>query len=197
MNIQGWFPLELTDLIFLLSKGLKSHLQHHSLKASIFGAQPSLWFNSHIHTWPLGRGETTLAIQTFFGKVSCLIFNTLFRFVMAILPRSKLLFILWLQSLTTVILEPKKIKSVTVSVVSPSICHEVMGLDTMILVFLIWVLSELFHYPLSLSSRGSLILLFGAERKLANYLHITHSLNTSSYKYVMTNANYMCPSNKM
>ena len=69
------------------------------------------------------------------GKVISLLFNTLYRFVRAVLPRSKRLLILWLQSLSTVILEPKKIQSVTVSTFSPSICHEVMGPDAMIFVF--------------------------------------------------------------
>ena len=64
-----------------------------------------------------------------------LLFNTLSRFVVAFHPRSKHLLISWLQSPSTVTLEPKKIKSVTVSILSPSICHEVMGLDAMILVF--------------------------------------------------------------
>ena len=73
--------------------------------------------------------------QTFVGKVMSLLFNTLSRFVIAFLPKSKHLLISWLQSPSTVILEPKKIKSVTVSFVSPCICHEVMGPDTMILVF--------------------------------------------------------------
>ena len=68
----------------------------------------------------------------FAGKVMSLIFNMLSRLVIAFLPRSQLLLISWLQPLSTVILEPKKIKSVIVSIVSPSICHEVMGLDAMI-----------------------------------------------------------------
>ena len=72
---------------------------------------------------------------TFVGKVMPLLFNMLCRLVIAFLPRSKRLFISWLQSPSAVILEPKKIKSATVSIVSPSICHEVMGLDAMILVF--------------------------------------------------------------
>ena len=72
---------------------------------------------------------------TFVGKVMSLLFNRLSRLVIAFLPGSKCLLILWLQSPSTVILEPKKIKSVTISIVSPSICHEVMGLDAMILVF--------------------------------------------------------------
>ena len=76
-----------------------------------------------------------LTTQTFVSKVMSLLFNTLSRFVIAVLPRSKHLLILWLQSPSTVILEPPKIKSVTVSTVSPSICHEVMGLDALILVF--------------------------------------------------------------
>ena len=81
-------------------------------------------------------GKTiALTRQTFVGKVMSLLFNMLSRLVIAFLSRSKHLFISWLQSLSAVILEPKKIKSVTVSIVSPSICHEVIGLDAMILVF--------------------------------------------------------------
>ena len=72
---------------------------------------------------------------TFVSKVMSLLFNMLSMFVIAFLPRSKHLLISWLQSLSAVILEPKKIESVTVSIVSSSICHEVMGLDDMILVF--------------------------------------------------------------
>ena len=90
-------------------------------------------------------GKTiALTIQTFVGKVMSLLFfffflsllfNMLSRFVIAFLPRSKHLFTSWLQSPSTVILEPKKIKAVTASTFSPSICHEVMGLDAIILVF--------------------------------------------------------------
>ena len=81
-------------------------------------------------------GKTiALTRQTFVSKVISLLFNMLFRLVIAFLPRSKHLLILWLQSPSAVILEPKKIKSLTVSIVSPSICHEVMGLDIMIFVF--------------------------------------------------------------
>ena len=72
----------------------------------------------------------------FVGKVMPLLLNKLSRLVITFLPRSKHLLISWLQSLSAVILEPKKIKSVTVSIVCPSICHEVMGLDAVILVFL-------------------------------------------------------------
>ena len=83
-----------------------------------------------------------------------LLFNMLSRFVIAFLPRSKCLLISWLQSLSTVILEPKKIKS---AIVSPSICHEVMGPDAMILVFECALLSQFFHFPLSPSARGFLV----------------------------------------
>ena len=80
-------------------------------------------------------GKTiTLTRQTFVGKVMPLLFNTLSRFVIAFLPRRKHLSISWLQSSSAVILEQEKIKSVTVSIFSPSICHEVMGLDALILV---------------------------------------------------------------
>ena len=81
-------------------------------------------------------GKTiTLTRQTFVGKGMSLLFNMLSRLVIAFITRSKHLLISWLQSPSAVILELKKIKSVTVSIVSPSICHEVMGLDVMILVF--------------------------------------------------------------
>ena len=81
-------------------------------------------------------GKTiALTRWTFVGKVMSLLFNTLSRFVIAFLPRSKHLLISWLQSPTVVILEPPKIKSITVFIVSPSICQEVMGPDAMILVF--------------------------------------------------------------
>ena len=81
----------------------------------------------------------TLTIWTFVGKVMSLLFNALSSFVIAFLPRSKHPLISWLQSLSPVVLEPKKIKSVTVSTFSPSICHEMMGLDAIILFF--WILS--------------------------------------------------------
>ena len=74
-------------------------------------------------------------IQNFVSKVMSLLYNVLSEFIIAFLPRSKHLLISWLQSLSTVILEPKRIKSLTVAIASPSICHEVVGLDAMILVF--------------------------------------------------------------
>ena len=81
------------------------------------------------------RKNIALTKQIFVGKVMSLFFNTLSRLVITFLPRSKHLFISWLQSPSTVILEPKKTKSDTVSTVSPFIYHEVMGSNTMILVF--------------------------------------------------------------
>ena len=99
-------------------------------------------------------GKTTaLTKRTFVSKVMSLLFNMLSRLVIAFLPRSRRLLISWLQSPSAAILKPKKIKSVTVSIVSPSICHEVMGPDAMILSFFLNVefyLSQLFHSPLSL-----------------------------------------------
>ena len=81
-------------------------------------------------------GKTiSLTRQTFVGKVMDLLFNMLSRLVITFLPRSKRLLISWLQSPSVVILEPKKIKSVNVSIVSPSICHEVLGPDATILIF--------------------------------------------------------------
>ena len=81
-------------------------------------------------------GKTiALIIQTFVGKVMSLLFNTPSRFVIAFLLRSRHLLVSWLQSPSAVVLESKKIKSLTVCIVSPSICHEVMGLDAMIFIF--------------------------------------------------------------
>ena len=96
-------------------------------------------------------GKTTaLTKWTFVGKVMSLLFNMLSRLVIAFLPRNKSLWISWLQSLSAMILEPKKIKSATVSIVSPSICHEVMWLDAIILYF--WMLSFKPAFSLSLLS---------------------------------------------
>jgi len=148
MNIQGWFPLGLTGLISLQVQGtLKSLLQHHNLKASILWC-PAFFIAQLSHPCVTNGKTIVLTRRTFVGKVMSLLFNMLSRLVIAFLPRSKCLLISWLQSAPAVILERKKIKPVTVSIVSPSICHEVMGLDAMILVF--WMLS--FKPIFSLSS---------------------------------------------
>ena len=113
---------------------LKILLQHHSSKASII--QHSASFMVQLSHPYMTTGKTiALTKCTFAGKVMSLLFNMLSRFVIAFLPRSKGLLISWLQSPSAVILEPKKIKSLTVSTVSPSICHEVMGPDAIIFVF--------------------------------------------------------------
>jgi len=152
------FRIDWFDLVAVQGT-LKGLLQHHNSKASIL--HHSSFFIVQLSHPSVTTGKTiALTIWTFVGKVMSLLFNTLSRFVIALLPRSKCLSISWLQSPSSVILEPKKIKSFTVSIVSPSICHEVMGLDAMILVFEYWVLSQLFHSPLSPSSRGSLVALY-------------------------------------
>ena len=102
---------------------LKSLLQHHSSKASIL--QCSAFFIVQLSHPYMTTGKTKALMRlTFVGKVMSLIFNILSRLVIDFLPRSKHLLVLWLQSPSAVILEPKKIKSATVS---PFICHEVMG----------------------------------------------------------------------
>ena len=107
---------------------LKSLLQHHSSKASILRC--SAFFMVQLSHPYMTTGKTiALTRQTFVGKVMSLLFNMLSRLVIAFLPKSKCLLISLLQSLSIVILEPKKIKFVTVSIVFPSICCEVMGLD--------------------------------------------------------------------
>ena len=156
MNIQDWFPLGWTDWIFLQVQGtLKSLLQPHSSKASIL--RHSAFFLFRLSHPYMTTGKTiALPRRTFVSKVMSLLFNMLSRLIVAFLPRIKCLLISWLQSPSAVILDPKKIKSVTVSIVSPSISHEVMGPDAMILVF--WMLSfkPTFSLSFSLSSRGSL-----------------------------------------
>ena len=107
---------------------LKSLLQHHSSKASIL--QHSAFFMFQLSHPYVTTGKTiALTRQTFVSKVMSLLFNMLSRLVIAFLPTNKCLLISWFQSASAVILEPKKIKSVTVSIVSPSVCHEVNGGD--------------------------------------------------------------------
>ena len=135
MNIQDSFFFRIDWLDRLAVQGtFKSLLQHHSSKASIL--QHSAFFMVQLSHPFVTTGKTiALTSRTFVGKVMSLLFNILSRLVIAFLLRSKRLLISWLQSPSAVILQPKKIKSLTVSVVSPSICHEVMGPDAMISVF--------------------------------------------------------------
>ena len=141
MNIQGWSPLGLTGLridwfdLFAVQGTLKSLSQHHKLKASVL--QFSTFFMVQLsYHYMTARKTIPLTIWTVVGKVMSLLFNTPSRFVIAFLPKSQHLLISWLQLLSAVILEPKNIKSVTVSTPHPqSICHEVMRPHAMILVF--------------------------------------------------------------
>ena len=134
-EIPGLISFRMDWLDILTVQGtLKSLLQHHSSKASI------LW-HSAVFTVQLSHpymttGKTmALTRQTLVGKVMSLLLNMLSRLVITFLPRSKHLLISWLHSPCAMILKPKKIKSDTVSTVSPSISHEVLGPDAMILVF--------------------------------------------------------------
>ena len=144
------FRMDWLDLL-VVQGTLKSLLQHHSSKASILWCS-AFFIAQLLHPYMTTGKTIALTRWTFFGKVMSLLFNMLSRLVMTFLPRSKHLLISWLQSPSAVILEPKNVKSATVS---PSICHEVMGPDATILVF--WMLSfkPTFHSPLPLSSRGS------------------------------------------
>ena len=134
MNIQDLFPLGWIGWIPLQCKGLSRVSSNTKVqKHQFFSAQPSSQSNSHIHAC---TGKTiALTRWTFVGKVMSLLFSILSRLVITFLPRSKCLSISWLQSPSAVILEPPKIKSDTVSTVSPSISHEVMGPDAMIFIF--------------------------------------------------------------
>ena len=149
MNIQGWFPLGLIGLISLLSKGFSRVFSNTTilwLKASFH--QHSAFFMVQLSHLYMTSGKTiALTRWPIVGKVMSLLFNILSRFVIAFLPRSKGLLILWLQLLSAVILELKKMKSDTVFIFSLSICHEVMGPYAMI--FLFWILSFKPAFPLS------------------------------------------------
>ena len=126
------FRMDWLDLLAVQGT-LKSLLQHHSSKASIL--QCSAFFTVQLSHPYMTTGKTiALTRQTFVGKVVSLLFNMLSRLVITFLPRSKRLLISWLQLPSAVILEPRKIKSDTVSTMSPSLCHEVMGPDAMIFV---------------------------------------------------------------
>ena len=104
-------------------------------KHQCFSAQLSFFIVQFSHLYMTTEKTIALTIWTFAGKVMTLIFNMLSSLVIAVLPKSKHLLISWLQSPSVVILDPKKMKSLTVSIVFPSICHEIMGPDAMILVF--------------------------------------------------------------
>ena len=134
VNIQNQFPLGQTGWISLQSKGLSRVFSNTTVqKHQFFSAQLSSQSNSYPY---MTTGKTiALTRRSFGGKVTSLLFHMLSRLVITFFPRSKRLLISGLQSPSAVILKPPKIKSNTVSTVSPSICHEVMGPDAMILVF--------------------------------------------------------------
>ena len=143
-----WFDLP------VVQGTLKSLLQHHSLKASIL--RHSAFFMAQLSHPYMTTGKTiALTRWTFVGKVMSLLFDMLSRLVISFLPKTKHLLISWLHSPSVVILEFKKIKSVAVSIVSPSIWHEVMGPDAVIFVFRMLSCKPAF----SPSSRGPLVLL--------------------------------------
>ena len=134
-NYSGLISFRIDWLDLLAIRGtLESLLQHHSSKAT--NIRCSAFYISQLsHPYVTIRKTIALTRWTFVGKVISLLFNMLSRLVITFLPRSKHLLISWLQSPSIGILEPKKRKCVTVSIVSPPICHEVMGPDAMILVF--------------------------------------------------------------
>src|SRR5574337_173952 len=134
-EIPGLISFRMDWLHLLAVQGtLKRLLQHHNSKASIL--RRSAFFTVQLSHPYMTTGKTiALTRWTFVSKVVSLLFNMLSSLVITFLPRRKRLLISWLRSPSAVILEPQKIKSATVSTVSPSICHEVMGPDAMIFVF--------------------------------------------------------------
>ena len=166
-----WFDL------LVVQGTLKSLLQHCSSKASILWC--SAFFMVQISHPYMTTGKTiALTSWTFVGKVISLLFNMLPKLIIVFLSRSKCLLISWLQSPSAVILEPKKIKSVTLSIVSPSICPEVMGPDALILVF--WMLS--FKQAFSLSSFTFIKRLFSSS---LSAIRVVSSAYLRSYKMIL------------
>ena len=149
------FRIDWLDLLAVRGT-LKSLLQHHSPKASVL--QQSAFFIVQISHPHMTTGKTiALTIQTFVDKVMSLLFNMLSRFVIAFLPRSKHFLISLPQSPSAVILEPKKIKSVTVSILSPLFAMKWLDQMPWSLFSECWVLSQFFHSTLLPSSRCCLI----------------------------------------
>ena len=133
----GWISFRMDWFDLRTVQGTPKSLQRYCSKASVLW-HLTFFMVQFSHPYMTTGKTIALTIWTFVGKVMSLLFNILSRFVIAFLPRSKRLLISWLQSPSAVILEPPKIKSVTVSIVSPSICYDVMGPDTMILVLFLF-----------------------------------------------------------
>ena len=165
-----------------IQETLRSLLQHHSSKASILWR--SAFFMVQLSHPYMTTGKTiALTRQTFVGKIISLLFNILSRLVKDFLPRSKCLLISWLQSPSAVILEPKKVKSLTVSIVSPSICHEVMGPDVILWCNVHFINGSLLRVPLhmcyallwchpSLSITNNMVIEISRRMKLQNELNV-------------------------
>ena len=156
MNIQDWFPLGWTGWLSLLSKGLSRVFCHTTVQKHQFFSTQVFFIVQLSHPYMTTGKTIALTRWTFVSKVTFLLLNLLPRLVIAFLPRSKCLLISWLQLPSSVILKPKKIKSVTVSIVSPPILPWSDGTGSHDLGFPnVEFQNLLFHSPLSLSSRGS------------------------------------------
>ena len=144
MNIHDWFPLRLTgSLIFFCPRDSQESFPTPEFKSNNSSVL-SLPYSQILISDMITGKIIPLPLQTFIGKVMFLLFNMLSRFVIAFLAKTKFLLTPWLHSPSSVILEPKKIKFVTVSIVCPSTYHKVMGLDARILVF--WLCFFLFFF---------------------------------------------------
>ena len=149
------FQIDRLDLI-AVQGNLKSLLQHDSSKASILWCS-AFFIVQHSHPYITAGKTIALTRWTFVGKVMSLLLNMKSRLVITFLPRSKCLLVSWLQSATAVILKPPKIKSLTLSTVSPSISMKWWDWMPWSSFSECWALSQLFHSPISLSSRGFLV----------------------------------------
>ena len=185
MNIQNWFPLGLTGIVSLQSKGLKSFLQLHSSKASII--QPSAFFMVPLSHPYMTIGETiALTTWTLVGKVMTLLFNMLSKFIIAFLPRREHLLISWLLSPSSVILEPKKRKSVTVFIVSHLFAMN--WWNQLPWSWLFWMLS--FKPAFSPSSFTFIKILFSSC--LLSYIRVVSSAYLRLLTFLPATRSYIC-----
>ena len=149
MNIQDWFPSGWTGWISLQSKGLSRVVSNTTVQKHQFFWLSAFFMVQLSHPYVTTGKSIALTIWTVAGKVTSLLFNMLCRLVITFLPRGKCLLISCLQSPSTVIFGAQKIKSLTVSTVSPSICHEVIGPDAIVFYMLSFkpaFFTLLFHF---------------------------------------------------
>ena len=153
MNIQDWFPLGWLGVFLCSPRDSQESYPMPQFK-TINSSSLTILYGATVTSIPDNWKNHSFDYTELFQQSNVSTFKNLHRFLIVFLQMSKHLLISWMQSSSAVILEPPKIKSLTVSIISPSICHEVMGPNAMIFISWIWSLSQMFHSPLSLSQEA-------------------------------------------